>query len=236
ANKLMTPAAQVVTVSFEDMLELFPEKKRVYTGTPIRETILQGDRARAHTALNLESNIPTILIFGGGTGSIFLNKLTISSLPELLNFAQVIHITGSGKNVPTIALKEKKERYHSFEFVIDELPTLYAAADLVIARAGIGTLTELAALGKAGMIIPIPHSQQQDNVDYFASKRAIIPLNQEKLSAQSFVEEVRSLLDDKEAMRYLEQQIQKLHNMDALEHVSEIIISYDSEPATKTID
>lgn len=229
ANALMSPVATVITVSFEEVMSAFPEKKTVYIGTPIRETILQGDKDRARSAFNLDPALPTIVVLGGGTGSLFLNKLIVASLPELLHFSQVIHITGSGKSVPTIALKERAERYHAFEFVIDELPNIFAAADVVVSRAGIGTLTELAALGKATMVIPIPDSQQEENAAYFAKRNAIVPLKQKDLSGQSFVEEMKSLLADTDSIRYLEVQIQKLHRREAAAHLQEIIQSFATE-------
>ncbi len=228
ANTLMTPCASKVTVSFPELVSEFPEKKVEHIGTPIRSLLFQGDRNRAYTALNLDSELPTILVLGGGTGSLFINKLTISSLPELLNFCQVIHITGSGKGVPAIALKEKEERYHSFEFVVDELPNIFAAADVVICRAGIGTLTELAALGKPAVVIPIPDSQQEKNVEYFKQHQAVIELQQKDLSAQSFIEEIRELLNNPEALVFLHKQIQKLSFQNSRERMRDIILEYEN--------
>jgi len=226
ANKLMVPFVKKITVSFPEMVAEFPKNKVEHIGTPIRPLLFAGDRNRAYSAFNLDSTIPTVVVLGGGTGSLFINKLIISSLPELLNFCQIIHITGSGKGVPAIALKEKQERYHSFEFVSEELPNIFAVADVVVCRAGIGTLTELSALGKAAVVIPIPGSQQEQNVEYFNTKHAIIPMRQIDLSAQGFIEELRELLADKQVLVYLQHQIKLFSFAGARERLANIVLEY----------
>ena len=225
----MTPCAAKVTVSFPELVKEFSKGKAEHVGTPIRPLLFQGDRSRAYTALNLDPSLPTVVGLGGGTGSLFINNLIISSLPELLNFCQVIHITGAGKSVPAIALKEKQEHYHAFEFVVNELPNIFAAADIVICRAGIGTLTELSALGKPAVVIPIPDSQQELNVEYFKHYKAIISLSQRELSAQSFIEEIRELIGDRESLKFLHTQIQKLSFPNSRERMRDIILEYGQD-------
>ena len=124
ANKLMSYIADQITVSFPESVSAFAKGKAELIGTPIREVLFSGDRLRAQTALGLDPALPTLVVLGGGTGALSLNKIIISSLPELLNFCQVIHITGRGKSLPALALKEKFSLYHQFEFVVEELKCL----------------------------------------------------------------------------------------------------------------
>lgn len=225
ANKLMGWVADKITVSFSESLSDFPEEKTEHVGTPIRQSLFTGDRSRAIASFGLDPELPTILVLGGGTGALNLNKIIISSLPEILNFVQVIHITGKGKALPPIGLKEKANYYHPFEFVVEELPNMFAAADIVVSRAGIGTLAELAALGKASIIVPIPDSQQEINAEYFKSKKAVLVFNQKELTAQKFTEELREFLLDREAIRFLENRIHSLYFPQAGERLAEIIIN-----------
>jgi len=224
ANKLIGWVADKITVSFPESLSDFPEEKTEHIGTPVRHSLFTGDRARAIAAFGLDPQLPTILVLGGGTGALNLNKIIISSLPEILNFAQVIHITGKGKGLPPVALKEKANYYHPFEFVVEELPNMFAAADVVVSRAGIGTLAELAALGKASIIVPIPSSQQELNAEYFKDKKAVLVFDQRELTAQKFTEELREFLLDKESIRFLENRIHALYYPDADIKLADYII------------
>lgn len=225
ANKLMGWVADKITVSFPESLNDFPSAKTEHIGTPVRDDLFSGDKSRAMAALGLDPEFPTILVLGGGTGSLILNKMVISSLPEILNFAQVIHITGKGKGLPAVALKEKEKYYHQFEFVVDELPNMFSVADVVVSRAGIGTLAELAALGKASIIFPIPNSQQELNANYFKEKKAVLVFDQRGMSAQKFTEELRGLLLDRESVRFLENRIHLLYLPNAADRLSEIIFN-----------
>ncbi|MFA6271495.1 MAG: glycosyltransferase [Patescibacteria group bacterium] len=99
ANKLMTPFATKITVTFPESLADFPRGKTIHTGNPIRESILSGNRETAMHIFSLSDNIPVILILGGGTGALTLNKIVTDSLPRLLEFCQIIHIAGKGKNI-----------------------------------------------------------------------------------------------------------------------------------------
>lgn len=229
ANKIMGWVADKITVSFPESLKDFSAGKAEHIGTPVRKSLFSGDKSRAIASLGLDPDKPTLLVLGGGTGALNLNKIVISSLPEILNFVQVIHITGKGKSLPPIGLKEKENYYHQFEFIVEELPNMFAAADVVVSRAGIGTLAELAALGKASIIVPIPDSQQEINAEYFKEKKAAIVFDQRELTAQKFTEELREFLMDKESIRFLENRIHSLFYPEADKRLADIIINLTKE-------
>jgi len=208
-NKILAPFAKKITVAFEVSLNDFPKNKTVLTGQPIRKFILNGDRKRAIQRFNLEENLPTLLVLGGGTGALFLNNLIWKILPELTKFCQVIHLTGKGKSqIPNS--KSQIPNYHLYEFLTEEMADAYAVADLVISRAGINVLSELSVLGKPTIIIPIPDSHQEANAKYFAEKNAVVILNQKKLDEEKLLKEIKFLIENKDLREKLSKNIKKI--------------------------
>ena len=105
----------------------------------------------------------------------------------------MVHLTGRGRGVP---VETRQLAIAQIEFLVDEMPHLLAAATVVVSRAGMGTLTELAALGKPAVIVPMPGSHQLANASAFARLGAIDVAAQEALTPEGLVERVFHLLDD----------------------------------------
>jgi len=127
--------------------------------TPVRfskEALLSKVKAATH--FGLDSARPIVLIMGGGTGALRINEAVASSLDALLMETQIIHSTGKGKKVT-----EARKGYFVTEFLADDLIQAYSAADLVISRAGMGSISECTALEKPMILIPIPQSHQEQN-------------------------------------------------------------------------
>jgi len=202
ANKLMKPFATKITVSFEELKKYFSKKKVVVTGNPVRKMIFSGSRQSAIKRFDLEPDLPILFVMGGGTGALAINKLVRQTIADLVEFCQVIHVTGKGKQ-----FYFKHPRYHSFVFLTQELPDAYAAADLVVSRAGFGSLTELSALSKPTVLIPLPNNDQLNNATYFSSKKAVLVLNQIDLTAEKFLEYIKKLIFDKERLGSLSENI-----------------------------
>jgi UDP-N-acetylglucosamine--N-acetylmuramyl-(pentapeptide) pyrophosphoryl-undecaprenol N-acetylglucosamine transferase len=192
ANRLLVPFARRITVSLESSLAHFPRRAMV-TGNPVREEILGADPARAFNALQLDRELPLVVVTGGGTGALGLNRIVAAAGPRLVERVQVVHLTGRGRGVPAETVSA---RYRQIEFLVDEMPHLLAAADVVVTRAGMGTLTELAALSKPSIVVPLPGSHQWANARAFAQLGAIEVADQDALSPERLVERVFSLLDD----------------------------------------
>lgn len=206
ANKLSAPFAQRITVALAESLPYFNRIKTVWIGNPVRQSILTGSRASALHRFGLDSSLPTVLVIGGGTGATVLNQLVADSLSDLTAFCQIIHVTGAGKSVVSAPV----ERYHPYEFLQAEMPDALAVADVVVSRAGFGFLSELAALGKPTVVIPLPQSHQEANAVYFAHSHAAVYLPQSGLDSAGFVAQLKALLDNPSDRDQLSRNIKSL--------------------------
>lgn len=224
ANKLMAPWARKITVTFNESLKFFPKNKTILTGNPVRLEILGGEKEKALEFFQLERGLLTILVFGGGTGALELNKIVKEAIPELVKFVQVIHLTGQDKMIDN---GESYPRYHVYEFLTKEMPQAYAAADLVIARAGLATLTELAALGKPAFIIPLPNTHQEENATFFAKFNAIIKVSQKDLTSENLVNGIKELLEDESNLENLKRNISSIMPQGAADKMVDLIINFN---------
>ncbi|MBU0649238.1 UDP-N-acetylglucosamine--N-acetylmuramyl-(pentapeptide) pyrophosphoryl-undecaprenol N-acetylglucosamine transferase [Patescibacteria group bacterium] len=187
ANKIMSPFAKAITVSFKKSLDDFRGKKVHWTGNPVREDIFHTFRREAFEYFDLDPNRPVLLALGGGTGARSINQILAQSLPEILKICQVIHIAGPGK----AGGLNPEPGYRVYQLLTEGMPYAYDIADLVVSRAGMGTLTELSALSKPTILIPIPDSHQENNADMFKGAGALQIVNQKTLTPESFVGVVR---------------------------------------------
>lgn len=218
-NKILIPFAKIITVAFSSSLKDFPKEKTKLVGNPVRADILTGESTRGYELFGFDSSLPVVLILGGGTGAEKLNQIVILSLEKLLVFCQVIHLTG-GK----IEKTAKHPRYKSFDFLTGDLKHAYAIADLVVTRAGMSTLTEIAALQKPAIIIPMPDSHQEDNANQFFKDNAAAVVNQKNLTPDSFVLAVKTLLEDKDEMENFKRNIPKIIQTNAAKEIADMIL------------
>ena len=194
ANRILAPFASAVTVTFPPSLGHFPRSKTALTGNPVRREILAGKREEALRIFGLRADRQTVLVTGGGTGAMGLNRLVAAAAPLLVPTCQILHITGRGKGVDVPKLGNG---YLQMEFLTQEMAHALAAADLVVSRAGLSTLTEIAALGKASVLIPMPRSHQNANAEAFAAGDAAVVLQEGKIGPEQLAGAILSLLSDK---------------------------------------
>ncbi|MCL2388372.1 MAG: undecaprenyldiphospho-muramoylpentapeptide beta-N-acetylglucosaminyltransferase, partial [Defluviitaleaceae bacterium] len=154
ANKLAMPFATKICVSFPETLKHLPPKARdkgVLTGTPIRPTLKNGDRLKGFQEAGFSPlGKPVLLVTGGSQGASAINNAVRKALPELLKNFRIIHLCGKG-NLADISQPD----YVQFEYITDTMPDIFAAADIVISRAGANTIFELLALKKPHLLIPL---------------------------------------------------------------------------------
>ena len=160
--------------------------KSTLTGTPIREAFASSPEVKAaRAALGLESGKFTVLMFGGSQGARRLNAAILKSAVELKGAFQLIHVAGR-KNFEAVAAAyaaaglDKAPGFKLFDYM-EDMPALYAAADLVISRSGAGTVAELAHLRKPAILSPLPTSagnHQKFNAMVLASAGAAVCLDE----------------------------------------------------------
>lgn len=220
ANKLMAFFATKITVGFSRSAAAYSKKKVVWTGNPTRRLEVDLSNDECKEKFGITGELPVLLVLGGGTGALALNKLILGNLDKLTDFCQVIHITGKEKGLKAANSKN----YHPFEF-LDNLPEAYAVADGVVSRAGVGTLSELSILKMPTILIPIPNSHQEDNADAFLEAGAVLYADQNDLSPEKLMEKIKKILYNKKLREELRENIGSLARSGASKKIVEIIKS-----------
>ncbi len=199
ANKLALPHATKVCANFPETVKYLPDNKAVLTGTPIRKELFSGNRIKGLDFCKLTANKPVILIIGGSTGSKAINEVVRNLLPTILRDYQVIHLCGKGN------LDEKLkhfEGYVQFEYIKDELSDLFAAADLVISRAGANAICEILALRKPNILIPLSAAASRGdqilNADSFERQGYSYVLKEENMSVSTLMEAIKTVMENKQ--------------------------------------
>jgi UDP-N-acetylglucosamine--N-acetylmuramyl-(pentapeptide) pyrophosphoryl-undecaprenol N-acetylglucosamine transferase len=212
ANLLAAKWAKKIAISFEGAAAYFPKNaknKIARTGIPIRKALMRIETEGARQYLNLEKDIPIILILGGSQGSTRINESVLSSLPDLVSFASIIHQTGQAnfKNVEAVAAvvlakSQYANRYHPFNYLSEvSLQRAAGAADVVVSRAGANSIAEIGLWKKPAVLIPIPESvshDQRSNAYAYARTGAAIVIEEENLTPHLLASEIRRIINDPE--------------------------------------
>lgn len=230
ANKIIARVSSLVAVSFEESRQYYPYAHTIVVGNPIREVIFQAEE-RFKVA---DHSRPVLYVTGGNQGAHSLNEFIFSLLPEILNLYTVIHQTGNSEvykdyekaqNMLQSLTDGLKRRYYPFTYIGPEMiGDVYKETDIIVGRSGMNTLCEIIALGKRGLLIPIPnHKEQEYNARYFKKMGFGEMLEQEALTPGLFYGTVSELLT-----RPLELQIvlsgQKIIRKDAASILAKEII------------
>jgi UDP-N-acetylglucosamine--N-acetylmuramyl-(pentapeptide) pyrophosphoryl-undecaprenol N-acetylglucosamine transferase len=209
-------------VALPETVRAFPATRTTLRGNPVRRSILDGDRARGFARLGLDPGLPLVLVTGGGTGALGLNRIVTEAAGALVEHAQVLHLTGRGRGVPSTDLGP---RYQQREFLVEEMPDALAAACVVVSRAGMGTLSELAALGKASIVVPMPGTHQEANARAFGRKGAALVFDQGTLTPMILATTVRDLLNDAAWRESLGASMHRAMRMDAATEIAEDVLA-----------
>jgi UDP-N-acetylglucosamine--N-acetylmuramyl-(pentapeptide) pyrophosphoryl-undecaprenol N-acetylglucosamine transferase len=189
ANRLSFPFVDKICVTFSAAKKHFKKQKKVeITGTPIRQQLLKGSKARGLALCGFNSDKSCLLVMGGSQGSAVLNSVLRSILDSLTISYQVIHLCGKGKLDNSL---QNHASYCQFEYANEELADLFAASDLVISRAGANALYEILVLAKPHILIPlsakVSRGDQIQNAGYFAKQGISKVVEDEKLTAESLL-------------------------------------------------
>jgi UDP-N-acetylglucosamine--N-acetylmuramyl-(pentapeptide) pyrophosphoryl-undecaprenol N-acetylglucosamine transferase len=197
-------------------------------GNPVRKAILQGSRERGRERMGVRSGEKMVLVLGGSLGARQINRLIDEVLEQLLPLAKVVHQTGKAEYQPA-----DRKGYYRAPFFHEELPDLLAAADLVISRAGAGTLWENGVTGTPAVLIPLgtgsSRGDQLRNAGLFAERGAAVTLAGEEATAENLLAAVTDLLQNDEKRGRMAEQARALCNFDAAERIVRYIREYTHE-------
>lgn len=235
ANRLAAPLSTDIFISFPRS-EKSPPQKGLVVGNPIRESILMGSAEEGKKIFQLSGEKPVILITGGSQGATRINDLVLNILPEWLKHFELIHITGPDhiedikKESGVLLSKKLKRYYHPVAFLEEErLAHAYQACHLIVARAGAGSIFEIAALGKPNILLPLPEAaqdHQRKNAYMMAEAGGAIVIEQANLTPHFLLEKIRQLFAQPDDFKKLAQQALKFSKPRAAEIIAEYLIAY----------
>jgi len=216
--------------------EFFPKKKIINIGNAIRKSVLTGSVKEAKQIFGLMGDKPLILILGGSQGSQRINDTILSILPEMLKTFEVIHQTGR-KNFSqvksesnTILTPSLRKYYHSFPFLNErEYKSALCVSSMVIARAGAGTIFEIASSKKASILIPLPNSAQNHqikNAYAYAKTGACHVVEQENLKPHFFLEKLKYLFSRPQDIKKMAMSAEKFSKPRAAEMIAFYVLEY----------
>lgn len=210
ANKIAARFATRFAAAYEETATIARKYHQhvVITGNPVRASLALGNKMTAWKHFGLDPDLPVIFVTGGARGASPINERIEKLLPELLQKAQIVHQTGpSVANDDAARLKkmrdswspELQQRYVIQEFLGPEIADLYAITDLVIGRAGAGTVAELAFLGKPSILLPLPGTwgdEQRKNAQVLTNVGGTLVLEQDDATPDRLMQEITALIDD----------------------------------------
>ena len=201
ANRICTKFVKKVATTFPECAETLAPKG-VHTGTPLRPELFQGTREKGLALSGFDGSKPILLMTGGSLGAQSVNACLREALPRLLPRMDVLHLCGKGNLSKEL---ENTPGYCQLEFLSEDMPDALALADIVLSRAGSNTLCELLALHKPMLLVPYPkgasRGDQIENARSYEKSGLARVLDQDKMTADTLVEELLALLEEKDEMR-----------------------------------
>lgn len=199
ANKLAIPSATKVCANFPETLNYLPKEKAVLTGSPIRKELFTGNKIKGLDFCGFTANKPVLLVIGGSTGAASVNNAIRDLLPTLLQQFQVIHLCGKGKTDESF---HGREGYVQFEYINKELKDLFAAADVIVSRAGANAICELLALKKPNILIPLSAAASRGdqilNAESFERQGFSYVLKEEDVTNETLLSAVNEVYENRE--------------------------------------
>lgn len=211
-NKLLSGKASAICVAYENLERFFPADKIVLTGNPVRQDLIDIDskREEAIAFYNLNANKKTLLVLGGSLGARRVNQLIEKELPNILS-QNVQVIWQCGKLYFEDYKKYNQPNVKVVDF-IERMDFVYAAADVIISRAGASSVSELCIVGKPVIFIPSPNvaeDHQTKNAQAIVDQKGAILLKESELDSE-FSIVFEALLKDEGKQKQLSQNIKRL--------------------------
>lgn len=221
ANKLAMPFATAVCTTFPEAVKHIKDNKGIYTGTPIRDMLFEGNKKKGLELCGFSGNKPVILVMGGSQGSVKVNNSIRELLGKLLPKYDIVHLCGKGNLDKSLF---SKTGYKQFEYISEELPDIFAMADMVVSRAGSNAICEFLALHKPMLLIPLglnaSRGDQILNASSFKKQGFAEVIDEEKMTMGSLFDTINKVFDNKTT--YIEN-MKKSQASEGIKAVMEII-------------
>ncbi len=224
-NKLLSKKVNKICVAYDGLERFFPKEKIIKTGNPVRQDLLDSNQKReeAYDSFGLDKNKKTLFVMGGSLGARSINKLIAANLDSLLQKnIQIIWQTGK-LYIDTYQKYNAVENVQTHAFIY-KMDLAYAAADIIISRAGAGSISELCIVGKPVIFIPSPNvteDHQTKNAESVVNNGAALMLKESQLN--DFPKIFNLLIDDEDKALELAENIKKLALPQATKDIVEVV-------------
>ena len=231
-NKILAKKANMICVAYDSMERFFPKEKIKMTGNPVRKSLIdmRANRTEAMKAMGLDENKKCVLIVGGSLGARSINEAVLANIDLIKENKDIQFIWQTGK----LYFEEMKERSAAMgkpenltvtDFV-SNMANALSAADLVVSRAGAGSISEFALLGKAVILVPSPNvseDHQTKNAMALVDKDAAIHVADAK-AKEEMIKVAIATVQDKDRIVTLEKNVEKLGRPNAAEVIADEVI------------
>jgi UDP-N-acetylglucosamine--N-acetylmuramyl-(pentapeptide) pyrophosphoryl-undecaprenol N-acetylglucosamine transferase len=235
SNRIAGFFASQIFVSFPST-QYFSKNKMTQTGNPIRREMLSGSKEEAKRLFHLQGDRPLLLILGGSQGSTRINDMFLAILNPMLDEFEILHQTGE-KNFSQVTAEAKVAMgpedtlyYHAVPFFKEtELRHAYATANVILSRAGSGSIFEIAALGKPAVLVPFPEAAQNHQVQNayaYAATGAAIVLEQANLTPNFFFEKLRYLFTHAQEKEKMATAAHAFSKPEAASNIAQYLLAY----------
>ena len=231
-NKILSKSARMICVAYDGMERFFPKEKIILTGNPVRKNLLEmrGDRKEAMEKMGLDEKKKCVLIVGGSLGARSINEGIIANIEKIRANSDIQFIWQTGK----LYFEEMKKRADELgkpanltvtDFVSDMASAL-SAADVVVSRAGAGSISEFALLGKAVILVPSPNvseDHQTKNAMALVDKDAAIYVADANVK-EELIEKTIETVNDTMKIALLEANILKMGKPNAASEIADEVL------------
>ncbi len=240
-NRISGSFAKRVIVAFAAAGEYFNKKRVVLIGNPVRPELLGNvpSPAAAKSALGLDTQQPVVFFIGGSQGAARINQFVVDDLPVLMKNFQIVHQAGAANLKDTEAMSraaleavpaDERGGYRLFGFMdLETMRNAYAAADIVVSRAGANSIAEIAVFGKPAILVPIPADvageHQIVNANEYARTGAAIVMEETDLTPNVFIAEAAKLIRSDEMKRKMSAAARAVAKPNAAENIAKEILS-----------
>jgi UDP-N-acetylglucosamine--N-acetylmuramyl-(pentapeptide) pyrophosphoryl-undecaprenol N-acetylglucosamine transferase len=231
-NRWLSRIANEVHLSFLEARRYFPRRDHLkVTGNPVRAFILSGEREQALREFKLDARRPTLFVFGGSLGAKRINAAAVDALRRLKGRVDVQAILQTGREDHE-SVRQAVEREQLPATVLPfvrQMHLAYAAADLVVCRAGAMTLAEIAVCGRPSILIPYPyaaHDHQRVNAANLADRGAAVLMEDAELDGDRLAKEIAHLLSDRQALSRMSANARLFARPDAAARVAKSLVAW----------